>query len=149
MDCPTCPHTHFARLSKSLSDYETSVQKQLRTRGVCLSVCEREKPWVFSFTPSPTGILTNRLGIWSCFPINCTRTLTCKYNGVQAGFPPQLHEMHHVPKPKRGMTGEDNTWLLKVIAEVSVDAGVMLQFVGLDELESWKMFDICFINCFL
>lgn len=69
-----------------------------------------------------------------CFPINCTRTLTCKYNGVQAGFPPQLHEMHHIPKSKGGVAGEDHAWLLEVIAEVSVDAGVMLQFVGLDEL---------------
>lgn len=43
--------------------------------------------------------------------------------------------MNHIPKSKRGMSSEHNTWLLEVIAEVSMDAGIMFQFVCLNELK--------------
>lgn len=64
--------------------------------------------------------------------------LTCEYNSVQAGFPPELHEMHHIPKPEGGMPSEHDTGLLEVVAEVSMDAGIMLQFVCLNELKGKK-----------
>lgn len=43
--------------------------------------------------------------------------------------------MNHIPKSQRGMPSEHNTWLLEVIAEVSMDAGIMFQFVCLNELK--------------
>lgn len=46
--------------------------------------------------------------------------------------------MHHVPEPQGGMTSEHHARLLEIIAEVTVDAGVMLQFVGLNELQGRK-----------
>lgn len=64
-----------------------------------------------------------------CFAINYIRNHTCKYNSVETGFAPQFHEMHHIAKPKRGMTSEHHTRLLEVITKISMDAGVMLQFV--------------------
>lgn len=36
------------------------------------------------------------------------------------------------------MPGEHHTWLSEVIAEVSMDAGVVLQLIGLNELEHVK-----------
>lgn len=60
---------------------------------------------------------------------------TCKYDGVETGFSPELHEMDHIPKPEGRVSCEHHTWLSEVVAEVSVDAGVVLQLVGLDELE--------------
>lgn len=38
------------------------------------------------------------------------------------------------------MSSENNTWLLEVIAEVSMDAGIMFQFVCLNELEEKQKF---------
>lgn len=43
--------------------------------------------------------------------------------------------MDHVPKTEGRVPGEHHTRLPEIIAEVSVDAGVVLQLVGLNELE--------------
>lgn len=60
--------------------------------------------------------------------------VTCEDDGVEAGFAPQLHEVNHVPEAQGRVTGEDDARLAEVTAEVSVDAGVVLQLVGLDQL---------------
>lgn len=62
--------------------------------------------------------------------------VTCEDDGVEAGFAPQLHEVNHVPEAQGRVTGEDDARLAEVAAEVSVDAGVVLQLVGLDQLTS-------------
>lgn len=62
--------------------------------------------------------------------------LTCEYDCVETGFPPELHEMDHVPKPEGRVAREHHARLPEIIAEVSVDAGVVLQLVGLNELEN-------------
>ena len=43
--------------------------------------------------------------------------------------------MDHVPKPEGGVPSEHHTWLAEITAEVSVEAGVVLQLVGLNELQ--------------
>lgn len=43
--------------------------------------------------------------------------------------------MHHVPEAQRRVAGEDHTRLPEVAAEVSVNAGVVFQLVGLDQLK--------------
>ena len=60
---------------------------------------------------------------------------TSEDDGVDAGFAPQLHEVNHVPEAQRGVTREHNAGLPELTAEVSVDTGVVLQLVGLDQLE--------------
>lgn len=60
--------------------------------------------------------------------------ITCEYDRVEAGLPPELHEMDHVPEAERRVPCEDHARLPEVVAEVAVDAGVVLQLVGLDEL---------------
>lgn len=42
--------------------------------------------------------------------------------------------MDHVAEAQRRVTGEDDARLAELAAEVSVDAGVVLQLVGLDQL---------------
>lgn len=59
---------------------------------------------------------------------------TCKYDSVETRFPPELHEVDHVPKPEGGVPSEHHAWLAEITAEVSVEAGVVLQLVGLNEL---------------
>ena len=61
--------------------------------------------------------------------------MTCKDDGVEAGFAPQLHEVNHIPEAEGGVTGENHTGLTELAAEVSVNAGVVLQLVGLDQLK--------------
>lgn len=60
---------------------------------------------------------------------------TCEYDSVETRFSPELHEMNHVPKPEGRVPGEHHTRLPEVVAEVSMDAGVVPQLVGLNELE--------------
>ena len=43
--------------------------------------------------------------------------------------------MDHVPEPEGGVSSEDHARLPEVVTEVSMDAGVVLQLVGLNELE--------------
>lgn len=43
--------------------------------------------------------------------------------------------MNHVPEAQRGVTGEHHAGLTELTAEVSVNAGVVLQLVGLDQLK--------------
>lgn len=43
--------------------------------------------------------------------------------------------MNDVPEAQRGVTGENHAGLTELAAEVSVNAGVVLQLVGLDELK--------------
>lgn len=64
-----------------------------------------------------------------------TVTVTSKDDGVQAGFAPQFHKVDHVPEAQRRVTGEHHARLAELAAEVSVDTGVVLQLVGLDELK--------------
>lgn len=59
---------------------------------------------------------------------------TCKDDGVETGFAPQLHEVNNVPEAQGGVTGEHDARLAEVAAEVAVDARVVLQLVGLDQL---------------
>lgn len=59
---------------------------------------------------------------------------TCEDDGVEAGFAPQLHEVNHVPEAQGRVAGEHHARLAEVSAEVAVDAGVVLQLVGLDQL---------------
>lgn len=61
--------------------------------------------------------------------------VTSEDDGVEAGFAPQLHEVNHISKAQRWVTGENHTRLTEVAAEVSVNTGVVLQLVGLDELK--------------
>lgn len=61
---------------------------------------------------------------------------TCEDDGVEAGFAPQLHEVDHVAKAQGRVAGENDARLAEVTAEVAVDAGVVLQLVGLDQLTS-------------
>lgn len=63
---------------------------------------------------------------------------TCEDDGVEAGFAPQLHEVNHVPEAQRRVTGEHDARLTELTAEVPVDARVVLQLVGLDELRKEK-----------
>ena len=44
--------------------------------------------------------------------------------------------MDHVPEPEGRVSSEDHAWLPEVVVEVSVDAGVLLQLVGLNELDT-------------
>lgn len=77
----------------------------------------------------------------SCSPYTVSpgdRTFTCKDDRVEARLPPELHEVDNVPKPEGRMPGEHHTRLSEVIAEVSMDAGVVLQLIGLNELEHAK-----------
>lgn len=55
--------------------------------------------------------------------------------------------MHHVPKSERGMPSEHNTGLLEVIAEISMDAGIMFQFVCLNELKEKQKSRQCNFSC--
>lgn len=61
--------------------------------------------------------------------------ITSKDDSVKAGFAPELHEVNDVPEAQRGVTGENHAGLTELAAEVSVNAGVVLQLVGLDELK--------------
>lgn len=61
--------------------------------------------------------------------------ITSKDDGVKAGFAPELHEVNDVPEAQRGVTGENHAGLAELAAEVSVNAGVVLQLVGLNELK--------------
>ncbi len=61
--------------------------------------------------------------------------LTGEDDGVEAGFAPQLHEVHHIPEAQGRVPGEHHTRLPELTAEVSMDAGVMLQFIGLNQLQ--------------
>lgn len=61
--------------------------------------------------------------------------VTSKDDGVKAGFAPQLHEVNHVTEAQRRMTSENHTRLTELTAEVSMNTGVVLQFVGLDQLK--------------
>lgn len=63
---------------------------------------------------------------------------TCKDDSVEARLSPELHEVDNVPKAEGRMPSEHHTRLSEVIAEVSVDAGVVLQLIGLNELEHVK-----------
>lgn len=60
---------------------------------------------------------------------------TCKYDSVETRFPPELHEVDYVPKSEGGVPSEHHTRLAEITAEVSVEAGVVLQLVGLNELQ--------------
>lgn len=60
------------------------------------------------------------------------RVLTSKDDGVETGFAPQLHEVHYVSEAQRRMPRKHYTRLSEVVAELAVDARVMLQLVGLD-----------------
>lgn len=84
-----------------------------------------------------------------CFSLSCRpvyrqpsgqnrNPFTCKDDSVEARLPPELHEVDNVPKPEGRMPGEYHTRLSEVIAEVSMDAGVVLQLIGLNELEHVK-----------
>lgn len=68
--------------------------------------------------------------------------VTCEDDGVEAGFAPQLHEMNHIPEAQRRVTGEHDARLPELAAEVSVNAGIVLQFVGLNQLQV-KDNDVC------
>lgn len=57
---------------------------------------------------------------------------TSEDDRVEAGFAPQLHEVNHVSEAQRRVAGENHAGLTELAAEVSVDAGVVLQLVGLD-----------------
>lgn len=61
--------------------------------------------------------------------------LTGEDDGIEAGFAPQLHEVHHIPEAQGRVTGEHHTRLPELTAEISMDAGVMLQFIGLNQLQ--------------
>lgn len=61
--------------------------------------------------------------------------VTSKDDGVEAGFAPQLHEVNHIAKAQRWVTSENHTRLTELAAEVSVNTGVVLQLVGLDQLK--------------
>lgn len=63
---------------------------------------------------------------------------TCEDDGVEAGFAPQLHEVNHVPEAQGRVASEHHARLAEVAAEVAVDAGVVLQLVGLDQLTGDK-----------
>lgn len=60
---------------------------------------------------------------------------TCEDDSVETRFSPELHEMDYVPKAEGRVPGEHHARLPEIIAEVAVDAGVVLQLVGLNELE--------------
>lgn len=60
---------------------------------------------------------------------------TCEYDGVETRFSPELHEVDHVPKPEGRVPRKHHARLPEIVAEVAVDAGVVLQLVGLNELE--------------
>lgn len=64
----------------------------------------------------------------------CVCVLTSEDDGVETGFAPQLHEVHYIPEPQWRMPCKHHTRLSEVTAEVAVDARVMLQLVGLDQL---------------
>lgn len=59
---------------------------------------------------------------------------TCEDDGVEAGFAPKLHEVNHVPEAERRVAREHDAGLPEVTAEVSVDAGIVLQLIGLNQL---------------
>ena len=61
---------------------------------------------------------------------------TCEDDRVETRLSPELHEMDHVPEPEGRVSSEDHEWLPEVVVEVSVDAGVLLQLVGLNELDT-------------
>lgn len=67
-----------------------------------------------------------------------TLKLTCEYDSVEAGLPPELHEVDNVPKPEGRVSGEQHARLSEVIAEVAMDAAVVLQLIGLNELKHRK-----------
>lgn len=70
--------------------------------------------------------------------------VTSKDDGVEAGFAPQLHEVNHVPKAQRGMTSEHHARLTELTAEVSMNTGVVLQLVGLNQLgDKEKRVSLC------
>lgn len=71
---------------------------------------------------------------------NCCNAagVTCEDDGVEAGFAPQLHEVNHIPEAQRRVTGEHDARLTELTAEVTVDARVVLQLVGLDQLRRIK-----------
>lgn len=57
-------------------------------------------------------------------------------DGVEAGFAPKLHEVNHVPEAKRRVAREDDARLPELTAEVSVNAGIVLQLIGLNQLHN-------------
>lgn len=59
---------------------------------------------------------------------------TCEDDCVEAGFAPELHEVNHVPKAKGRVAREYDTRLPELTAEVSVNAGIVLQLIGLNQL---------------
>lgn len=61
---------------------------------------------------------------------------TCEDDGVEAGFAPKLHEVNHVPKAKRRVACEYDARLPELTAEVSVNAGIVLQLIGLNQLHN-------------
>lgn len=67
--------------------------------------------------------------------VSVTAGVTCEDDGVEAGFAPQLHEVNHIPEAQRRVTGEHDARLPELVAEVSVNAGIVLQFVGLNQLQ--------------
>lgn len=60
--------------------------------------------------------------------------LTGEDDGVEAGATPQLHEVDHVAEAQRRVAREHHAGLPELTAEVTVDTGVVLQLVGLDQL---------------
>lgn len=76
-------------------------------------------------------------GVW-CGSVRDRIVVTSEDDGVEAGFAPQLHEVNHVPEAQGWMTGEHHTRLTELTAEVSVDARVVLQLVGLDQLKQQR-----------
>lgn len=64
--------------------------------------------------------------------------LTCEDDSVETRFPPELHEVDHIPKPEGRVPSEHHARLPEVVAEVAMDAGVVLQLVGLNELEQTR-----------
>ena len=60
--------------------------------------------------------------------------LTSEDDGVEAGLPPQLHEVNHITETQGRVTGKHHAWLTELAAEAAMDGGVVLQLVGLDQL---------------
>lgn len=54
---------------------------------------------------------------------------------IQAGFTPQLHKVHDITEPQRRMSGKHDTRLAKLAAEISMNTGIMFQFIRLDQLQ--------------
>lgn len=61
---------------------------------------------------------------------------TCEDDGVETGFSPELHEVNHVPEAKGRVAREYDARLPELTAEVSVNAGIVLQLIGLNQLHN-------------